>query len=69
MIKDLSNLKNCTSEEEFCGERDETGFLLHFYGKNCSKPKSVTNFIGDIQEIVEVPDTGSVMAIWVLSAH
>ena len=62
-MKDLSNLENCTSEEESCGERDTTGSELHFYtGKNCSKPKSVTNFFGEIEEIIDVPDTGSVMA-------
>ena len=62
-MKDLSNLEKCTSEEESCGERDTTGSELHFYnGKNCSKPKSVTNFFGEIEEIIDVPDTGSVMA-------
>ena len=65
IIKNLSSLENCTSEEESCGERDTTGSELHFNnGKNCSKPKSVTNFIGEIEEIIEVHDTGSVMAKW-----
>ena len=63
IIKNLSSLENCTSEEESCGERDTTGSELHFNnGKNCPKPKSVTNFIGEIEEIIEVHDTRSVMA-------
>ena len=64
-MKDLSNLENCTSEKESCGERDTTGSELHYFnGKNCSRPKSVTNFIGEIEEIIDVPDTGSVLAKW-----
>ena len=63
IIKNLSSLENCTSEEESCGERDTTGSELHFnYGKYCPKPKKVTNFIGEIEEIIEVQDSGSVMA-------
>ena len=59
LIEDLSNLKNCTSDEEFCMEKDYKDFETHFSGENpCPNPCKVTRFSGEVEEYLEM-DTNS----------
>ena len=48
-MKDLSMLKNCTSMEEFCVEKDRTGYELQFYNKCPPPPCNQTKFTGDVE--------------------
>ena len=49
LMKDLSMLKNCTSIEEFCVEKDRTDFELQFYNDCPPPPCNQTMFTGDIE--------------------
>ena len=48
-MKDLSMLKNCTSIEELCGEKDPTAVKLHFNNSMCSKPCNITQFNANVE--------------------
>ena len=48
-MKDLSMLKNCTSIEEFCVEKDRTDYALQFYKECQPTPCNVTKFTGDVE--------------------
>ena len=48
-MKDVSMLKNCTSFEEFCVEKDVTDYRLQFFNTNCPKPCNLTKFTGDLE--------------------
>ena len=49
LMKDLSMLKNCTSIEEFCVEKDRTDYALQFYKECQPTPCNVTKFTGDVE--------------------
>ena len=49
MMKDLSMLKNCTSIEEFCVEKDRTDFELQFNTECPPPPCNLTKFTGDVE--------------------
>jgi hypothetical protein len=48
-MKDLSMLKNCTSTEEFCVEKDPTDYELQFYNECPPPPCNLTKFTGDVE--------------------
>ena len=48
-MKDLSMLKNCTSIEEFCVEKDRTDYELQFYNECQPPPCNLTKFTGDVE--------------------
>ena len=48
-MKDLSMLKNCTSIEEFCVEKDSTDFELQFNTESPAPPCNLTKFTGDLE--------------------
>ena len=54
LMKDLSMLKNCTSFEELCAEKDPTAIKLHYNISKCSKPCDLTQFTANL----EYPDYG-----------
>ena len=49
LMKNLSMLKNCTSIEEFCVEKDPTDSELQFYTKCPPPPCNLTKFTGDVE--------------------
>ena len=51
LMKDLSMLKNCTSIEELCVEKDPTPIKLHYNNtiSNCPTPCNTTQFTADIE--------------------
>ena len=54
LMNDLSMLKNCTSFEELCAEKDPTAIKLHYNNSQCSKPCDITQFTANL----EYPDYG-----------
>ena len=54
LMKDLSMLKNCTSFEELCAEKDPTAIKLHYNNSKCSTPCDITQFTANL----EYPDYG-----------
>ena len=49
LMKDLSMLKNCTSIEEFCVEKDRTDYQLQFNTECPPPPCNLTKFTGDVE--------------------
>ena len=49
LMKDLSMLKNCTSIEELCVEKDPTAIRLHYNNSQCLKPCNIIQFTANLE--------------------